>query len=310
MPKKFPSKVDKLYSENVKQKFDQVTQNQKNKQIAAMGMLNTFLSNFYPPNSPESHMMGDFVTGFTDTVLRHQDQKDKVTSLERDIIASRLKEECGVKLGFREKFRLYRNEKKLAKLMPQMQRANNDLTSYYAYAQQMSQNWLPIDPRHQYLEGVKAVFEDAPVTPGVEMLDEAKEHMADATEAIGYELQYTKEETKDFADNIEELESAEELENQGFEGVEDTVDALEGDPVAVPKENPNLSFSDLSGIKQVDSFPPPAKKPVDLGIKSPTAQVGNQGREASPAHQQQQQHKVGSKGFTDLTATTNTKELG
>ncbi len=309
MPKKFPSKVDKLYAENIRQQFNEVAQKQKVREAQNLGTLNSFLQNSAVPNTPEVQIASEFMSGFMLQLNRHQEQRDRVTELERDVIASRLKKESGIKLGFRESLRLRKNEKKLARLNAQKQQADQELSNYYAYAKQMSTQWLPFDPRHRYLEGMKAVFEDAMVTPGQEMLKDADNHILDAAEAIGYSLEYTKDETKDMGSNIEELETGDESvsEQQAEGGVEDVIDAIDGNPVQAPEQNPNMAFSDMSG-RRVNSFPPPDKKPVNLGLKSPTAQVGNQPQSASPAQQQNQ--KVGSKGFTDLMATQKPKELG
>ncbi len=306
MPKKFPSKVDKLYAENIKQQFNQVAQNQKMRQAQHLGVLNSFLQNAAVPNSPEVQIASQFMSGFLLQLNRHQEQRDRVADLERDVIASRLKQESGIKLGFREKLRLRKNEKKLAGMNAQRRQADQELSNYYAHAKLMSNQWLPFDPRHQYLEGIKSVFEDAMVTPGEEMLKDSDNHILDAAEAIGYQLEYTKDETRDMGKEIAELETDNESVNEQQEagGMEDVIDAMEGAPVKAPEQNPNMAFSDMTG-RPVNSFPPPDKKTVNLGLKSPTAQVANQPKSAAPAQPQNQ--KVGSKGFTDLMTTQDPK---
>lgn len=302
MPKKFPSKVDKLYAENIKQQFNEVAQNQKMREAQHLGILNSFLQNAAVPNTPEVQIASEFMSGFMLQLNRHQEQRDRVADLERDVIASRLKKESGIKLGFREKLRLRKNEKKLAEMNAQKQQADQELSNYYAYAKQMSNQWTIFDPRHQYLEGIKAVFEEAMVTPGEEMLKDSDNHILNAAEAIGYQLEYTKDEVKDMGKDIEELENGDEAisEQQAAGGMEDVIDAMDGAPVKAPEQNPNMAFSDMTG-RPVTSFPPPDKKQVDLGLKSPTAQAPNQPKSAAPAQPQNQ--KAGSKAFTDLTAT-------
>ncbi len=269
MPKKLSRKINKLFHASIQRRFDAEAQKQRDETTQGLDHLNrTFVQqcNLYTNGNPIIFNQAIAVCdGFQDQLTQLQQCKDRVAALEREVIASRLKLDSGMKLGFWERRRFEKNEKKLEASEWVLQNAKDAIDAHYAFQTRAHDTWSIDDPRHWYGHQIKALIENAKMTPAEAMQEKREEHLREAGWEIGHDL--------DAYCSGSAPEHVEEFKRETTDSLEDVHEAFES-----------------SHAEPEASRPEPVRQQVELGIRSATLQAAQQAESAPAQAQAQAEH--------------------
>ncbi len=159
MPKKMTKEVDRRFKASVERQYAEQSTAIRFQRAAYMsGWCNRFAS-YQTPENP-------FVDRVRDSFEEYMSIQGDLSRQEQSCAAIRLKIDNGIKLGRRERFRLWRSEKKEAKLTAKMEQKYREMREY---SEAMAERCADGSDLKQFFEAVTYAIDLAQDSPEMEM---------------------------------------------------------------------------------------------------------------------------------------------